>query len=83
MDNVIIGWSVDSLDWRQNPAAETTANVLGNIHPGAIVLFHDGGDWTMDLSGTVTSLRTVIQEMKAKGFEFVTVPELLSIKGTR
>ncbi|OEF96282.1 polysaccharide deacetylase family protein [Desulfuribacillus alkaliarsenatis] len=78
-DFSVVGWSVDSLDWRQLPADEIARNVLGNVHPGAIVLFHDGGDWTMDLTGTVNSLHEIIPVLQQEGMSFVTVPELINI----
>lgn len=80
LDYSIIGWSVDSLDWRQLPPEEISINVLSDIHPGAIILYHDGGDWTMDLSGTIKSVDYVIRRLKEEGYEFVTVPELLNIE---
>lgn len=79
----IFGWSVDSLDWRQLPPKEISINVLSDVHPGAIILYHDGGDWSMDLSGTIQSVDYVITTLKEKGYEFVTVPELLNIEGKK
>lgn len=38
-----LGWSVDSRDWRQPGAAEIARGVQDRMHPGAIVLLHDGG----------------------------------------
>ena len=76
LNNSAIGWSVDSLDWRQLPTDEIARNVLSNIHPGAIVLMHDGGHWTMDLTGTVESLHQIIPILQQEGMSFVTIPEL-------
>ncbi len=75
----IIGWSVDSLDWRQLPKKEVTQNVLSNSHPGAIILMHSGGHWTQDLSGMVAALDEIIPRLKKDGMHFVTIPELLNI----
>ena len=52
MDNSVIGWDVDSLDWKQPGADVISDNVLSNVDFGSIILMHDGGDWSMDLSGT-------------------------------
>ncbi|MDR6226057.1 polysaccharide deacetylase family protein [Desmospora profundinema] len=73
----VIGWSVDSLDWRQLPTEEIINNVLSNTHPGSIILFHSGGHWTQDLSTMVEALDRIIPRLKADGIRFVTVPELL------
>jgi peptidoglycan/xylan/chitin deacetylase (PgdA/CDA1 family) len=72
----IIMWSVDSLDWRSS-AESLLENVLRQANGGGIVLMHDGGG---NRSKTVTSLPKILDELKKKGYEFVTVPELLAIQ---
>lgn len=79
LGNKVIGWDVDSLDWKQLEADLIADNILSNVSPGSIILMHDGGDWTMDLMGTVESLDEVITKLKEDDISFVTVPELLSI----
>ena len=79
MDYTVVGWNVDSLDWKEMPPEDTAYNVLSNIEPGSIILMHDGGDWTSDLTGTVEALRIIIPTLKEQGFEFTTVPDLLNI----
>ncbi len=75
----IIVWSVDSLDWQEDPPAVIAGNVLDNVHPGAIILMHDGGDWDADRTNTIESLREIIPRLKEQGYEFVTVPTLTGI----
>lgn len=75
----VIGWSVDSLDWRELGAKDTAYNVLSNLNQGSIILMHDGGNWDSDRTSTVESLRTIIPTIKQQGLELVTVPELLDI----
>ncbi|MBA4538547.1 polysaccharide deacetylase family protein [Bacillus aquiflavi] len=72
-------WSVDSNDWKQLPAEQIKNNVLNHIHPGAVVLFHDGGHWTQDLSGTVEALELIIPKLQEDGFTFVTIPQLFHL----
>lgn len=72
----VIMWSVDSLDWRSS-AESLLENVLHQANGGGIVLMHDGGG---NRSKTVTSLPKIIDELKKKGYEFVTVPELLAMQ---
>lgn len=64
----ILGWTVDTLDWQKPPASTITRRVVRNVHPGAIVLMHDGGG---DRSHTVASLDATIRKLKAKGYTFV------------
>lgn len=75
----VILWDVDSLDWRQLGANVIADNVLANAESGSIILMHDGGDWTMDLSGTVNALHEIIPTLQGEGIDFVTIPQLLNI----
>lgn len=74
-----VGWSVDSEDWKSIPSAEIKQKVISGIHPGAIILMHSAGNWTQDLSGTAEALNELIPFLREQGYEFVTVPELLSL----
>ncbi|MBN6886578.1 peptidoglycan-N-acetylglucosamine deacetylase [Cytobacillus horneckiae] len=78
-NNTVIGWNVDSLDWKQQGADIISDNVLSNVGFGSIILMHDGGDWSMDLSGTAQSLNKIISKLKKDGAKFVTVPELIGV----
>lgn len=79
MNYSVVGWTVDSLDWQEAAPEVITYNVLSNIHPGAIILMHDGAEWEGDRTNTIKSLREIIPELKDQGFDFVTVPELVDI----
>ncbi|WP_026671882.1 polysaccharide deacetylase family protein [Alkalihalobacterium bogoriense] len=79
MNYSVIGWSVDSLDWRELPSQDTAFNVLSNVEPGSIILMHDGGDWDADRTSTIEALHQIIPALQQQGFEFVTVPELVGI----
>ncbi|GAB4281889.1 MAG: hypothetical protein Kow0067_01630 [Coriobacteriia bacterium] len=64
-------WTVDPQDWRESASAEDiVVAVTGSIHPGAIVLLHDGGG---DQSATIEALPRIIGELRAQGYEFVTI----------
>lgn len=78
MDQKVIGWDVDSLDWKQLTPDIIADNVLSNVSPGSIILMHDAGDWTMNLMGTVEALDQIITKLKEDDISFVTVPELLN-----
>lgn len=70
-----IKWDVDSADWTQPGSQNITDRVLRNIHPGAIVLMHDGpaGRWQ-----TVQALPAIIAGLQARGLTPVTLPKLLA-----
>lgn len=79
LDFTVVGWDVDSLDWKQEGPDVIQDNVLSNVGFGSIILMHDGGDWTMDLSGTAEALDEIITKLKEDGTEFVTIPEMFGI----
>jgi cellulose synthase/poly-beta-1,6-N-acetylglucosamine synthase-like glycosyltransferase/spore germination protein YaaH/peptidoglycan/xylan/chitin deacetylase (PgdA/CDA1 family) len=79
MGYLIVGQRIDPHDWRQPegkqvPAQEIVASVLRQADDGNVILFHDGGG---DRSQTVIALPQVIDALRARGYEFVSVPELI------
>ncbi|MFZ5632387.1 MAG: polysaccharide deacetylase family sporulation protein PdaB [Bacillota bacterium] len=69
----VIQWSADSLDWKK-PGVDAIVNrVLDRVHPGAIILMH-ASDTCLQ---TPEALPRVIEGLKAKGYELVTVSKLL------
>jgi peptidoglycan-N-acetylglucosamine deacetylase len=69
-------WSVDSGDShprRPTPAA-MVQNVISRATPGGIVLMHDGGG---SHNNTAKALPWIISKLRAQGYKFVTIPELL------
>ncbi|WP_340002612.1 polysaccharide deacetylase family protein [Oceanobacillus sp. FSL K6-0127] len=79
MNYSISGWSVDSLDWQEDPPEIIASNVLDNMHPGAIILMHDGAEQDGDRTNTIEALHQIIPTLQEQGYEFVTVSELLNI----
>ncbi|WP_271854112.1 LysM peptidoglycan-binding domain-containing protein [Planococcus maritimus] len=70
-----IQWNIDTIDWRGLSSTEITNKVVNNIVPGSIVLMHTGAG----ASGTPGALPGMISKLKAKGYKFVTVSELLKL----
>ena len=71
-----IMWSVDTLDWKYRNATTVRNSILNNAKDGSIILLHD-------LHGTsVDGAISAMIQMQAGDYEFVTVTELLSRKGT-
>jgi peptidoglycan-N-acetylglucosamine deacetylase len=69
-----IQWNVDPRDWARPGTGAILGNVLSNARNGAIVIQHDGGG---DRSQTLAALPQEISALRARGFQFVTVTELL------
>jgi peptidoglycan/xylan/chitin deacetylase (PgdA/CDA1 family) len=74
----IVDWSVDSLDWKVGAegADRIYRTVMRYVHPGAIVLLHSGGG---NHGATARALPGLLDTLRAQGYRFVTVPELLRL----
>lgn len=70
----IVLWSLDTLDWKHSSAIEMSKKILRSVRDGDIILFHDyvSGEYN-----TPRTLEIVIPILLEKGYEFVTVSELL------
>jgi peptidoglycan/xylan/chitin deacetylase (PgdA/CDA1 family) len=69
----IILWSVDPNDWKKPGAKVVARRLVDGAHPGAILLAHDIHP------GTIAAMPQAIAQLKAKGYEFATVSELLAM----
>lgn len=68
-----IMWDVDTLDWRK-PGVDKVVNVAVNkARPGSIILIHDIH------STTIAALEGIVTGLQARGFQLVTVSELMQI----
>lgn len=74
-DAPLIMWSVDTLDWKTKNIDSTVNAVLNNVKDGSIVLMHDL------YSQSAEAAVRVIPELKARGYQLVTVSELAQSKG--
>jgi len=61
-------WSLDSHDWNGYKGERLINNIINNIHPGAIILFHDRID--------ILDLIKITEEVYLKGFKIVPLSEL-------
>jgi peptidoglycan-N-acetylglucosamine deacetylase len=65
-------WDVDTLDWKIRNAGHVQSYILSHTGPGSIILTHDIHKTTIDaMPGSIDGLL-------AKGFQFLTVSELLA-----
>jgi Predicted xylanase/chitin deacetylase len=74
-NRVIILWSLDTEDWTGLDAAAIKARVLPKMRNGYIILQHSGVN--PKLGGSVQALPDIIEGLRAQGYTFVTVAELL------
>ena len=79
MGYLIVGQRIDPDDWslrdgKPIPAKEIVDSVLRQADKGNIILLHDGGG---DRSQTLTALPKVIDALRVRGYQFVSVADLL------
>ncbi len=79
LDYKVINWSVDSVDWRDRSPDLILLNTLPYVTDESIVLFHSTGGEGQSMSATVEVLPEIIESIRAMGYTFVTVDELLGI----
>jgi peptidoglycan-N-acetylglucosamine deacetylase len=77
--DVVVTWSLDAGDWHKRGVSveRLVSCVVERAKPGDIILMHDGGG---DRSKTVQALPEIIDKLTQRGYQFVTVPEMLQIK---
>ncbi len=71
----VIGWSVDPRDWESQDKDAIVSHVLSHVKDGDIVLMHDLYKPTAD------AVAELVPALQAKGYQLVTVSELLQYKG--
>ena len=67
----VVLWNIDPGDWYASPEKIIT-NVFTNLRPGSIILLHEGR------AGTLAALPTLIKGIRQRGYQLVTISELLA-----
>lgn len=67
----ILQWNIDSLDYQGLTEKEMEGRILPRLENGAVILFHTGTE------NTARSLPYLLDSIKAKGYAFETVGNLL------
>lgn len=71
----LILWSVDSKDWKHRNADKDYHEVIDYVKDGSIVLMHDL------YPATAEAVAEIVPKLKADGYKFVTVSELMEYRG--
>ncbi len=64
-------WNEDPRDWQATDLPTLIQTIVGQAQPGGIIDMHDTHQITVD------ALRPAIDQLKARGFQFVTVTQLM------
>ena len=66
-----IMWDVDTNDWRKPGSSVVAARAVNGAKPGSIILVHDIH------ASTVAAIDAIVKGLKNRGYELVTVSELM------
>jgi peptidoglycan/xylan/chitin deacetylase (PgdA/CDA1 family) len=79
----LIQWSATGYDWKKD-ARGIVESALRELHPGAVILLHDGRETRdpseVDRTATVQALPELIQGARNQGYEFVALSDFLPKK---
>jgi len=70
-----IMWSVDPEDWKKPGVSAVTSRLVSGASPGGILLVHDIH------SPTIDAMPGTIDQLLGRGFQFVTVTQLIAMDG--
>ncbi|MFX3635852.1 MAG: polysaccharide deacetylase family protein [Candidatus Pristimantibacillus sp.] len=72
---VLWSWHQDTHDWRSPGVNKIVNKVLNNARNGDIILLHD---YVLRSKQTVEALKIILPELQKRGFQMVTVSELIN-----
>ncbi len=75
VDYPMFNWSVDTLDWKNRNSSSVISSVKNNVRDGSIILMHDLYGSTADAT------EVIVPWLVKKGYQLVTVSELMEVKG--
>jgi len=74
-DSPIVLWSVDPEDWKDHDVSRIVSAVTDQVKDGDIILLHDIYDSSVDAA------LAIADNLTARGFTFVTVEQLATLRG--
>jgi peptidoglycan/xylan/chitin deacetylase (PgdA/CDA1 family) len=77
---VPVTWSITGYDWRAHTTAKRITRRCERAKDGDVILLHDGNSLepAADRTRSVDCAEAILEHFTAKGFAFVTVPELVA-----
>ncbi|HXZ30152.1 MAG TPA: polysaccharide deacetylase family protein [Dehalococcoidia bacterium] len=77
---MVVTWDNMTSDWKaEKSGEEIVQTIIQRAKPGGVIVLHDGRDTRLryDRSHMLQALPFVIESLIERGFDFVTIPELL------
>jgi peptidoglycan/xylan/chitin deacetylase (PgdA/CDA1 family) len=68
-------WSIDTLDWQHMDKQKTVNTIMHSVKNQDIILMH----MTEAMNSTLDAVPEIIEKLKAKGYNFVTIDKMLDI----
>lgn len=87
----VVMWSVPlARDWEYPPAQVIAQRILPHVSDGSIIVLHDGNRGRLcgpkhlsphicDRSSDIEATRLIVDNLKAQGYRFVTIPQLIAL----
>ncbi|MCL1988742.1 MAG: polysaccharide deacetylase family protein [Firmicutes bacterium] len=75
LDFSMFNWSIDTEDWKSRNADAIYQHVIDRVTNSDIILFHDL------YSSTVEAIEMLVPELLARGYQLVTISELMHYSG--
>lgn len=74
----VLMWNVDPRDWdyRRSTSDKILKNIMTHLNARMIILFHDGRDSHGIHNNLEESLPTIINELRSRGYSFVTIDKI-------
>jgi peptidoglycan/xylan/chitin deacetylase (PgdA/CDA1 family) len=77
-------WNISTNELSGKSAESMAQSIVQQAKPGGVILLHDGygtlhGSGRADKSATVAMVPLIIQRLKAQGYTFVTIPQMLDL----
>jgi peptidoglycan/xylan/chitin deacetylase (PgdA/CDA1 family) len=72
----VISWSVDPRDYQRRTSGALVKDVMRQVQPGSIIIFHDGPGRR---AATLEALREIVPQLRAQGYTILPVSQLLKV----
>lgn len=69
---ITVTWNVDTEDWKETDLEALYEHIMKYGQSGAIILMHENKEITLEV------LPMIIEDLQAKGYEFITVSEMIA-----
>ncbi len=92
MGYTVVMWSVPlAYDWDYPPPRVIAQRILSHVSDGSVIVLHDGNRGQLcalkhlpphvcDRSSDIEATRLIIDNLKAQGYTFVTIPRLMQLR---